>query len=540
MKFLPKLLSIFCLALQVCSLTASVDKSKVYILANSELKESVKLAKKYAQLREIPESNIISLRLPNTLSISRSDFDEKISEPLVKIFFDLGAVKGKIDNYPKAFQKFVLENFDIDFLIICKGVPLKIEKIDPKEAAGNTTEASIDSELTMLFRYPYSLKSSEKNPLYDSRDENLYKKSQILRTARLDAPTYEESANIAANALEVERKGLIGRAYIDIAKKFPQGDNWLESCLKMLDEMGFDTTVEKTQRLLGIYDRLDALAIYFGWYGYFTSLNFLDKSFKFSEGALGFHIYSFSAKNLTADACWTAAFLSRGMSATVGNVNEPFLHLSHRPDKFLEALKDGKNAGFASYYALPSLSWQTVFVGDPLYEPFKYPLKNQLADIDAHEFTEQHAYAVIRQMNLIEKSSGIQAALNFASPYLSDFNGIALTYKIAKTYANMGDNTKALSLLKPFFENPNFKKEELGLILEISDFCASKGEEDLAVKIADYAYNELDKISPKYSALLLDKLIKQTKDYGNTALHAKYSAILAKIKAEEEAKKKPK
>ena len=67
-----------------------------------------------------------------------------------------------------------------------------------------------------------------------------------------------------------------------------------------------------------------------------------------------------------------------GVAATVGNVFEPYLQLTHRPDLLLRALVRGHNFGDAAYYALPVLSWQAIALGDPLYRPFRVTLDDQL------------------------------------------------------------------------------------------------------------------------------------------------------------------
>ena len=69
--------------------------------------------------------------------------------------------------------------------------------------------------------------------------------------------------------------------------------------------------------------------------------------------------------------------MAHGVTATLGNVFEPYPQYSPRPDLLLHALSQGRNFGDAAYYALPALSWQSVVIGDPLYRPFKVTLEQQ-------------------------------------------------------------------------------------------------------------------------------------------------------------------
>jgi uncharacterized protein (TIGR03790 family) len=111
--------------------------------------------------------------------------------------------------------------------------------------------------------------------------------------------------------------------------------------------------------------------LYFGWYAATVNGPFTVPGFRFPPGTLAMHIHSFSAATLRDAATgWCGPLLARGVTATVGNVFEPYLQLTHRPDYLLRALARGENFGDAVYYAQPALSWNTIAIGDPLYRPF--------------------------------------------------------------------------------------------------------------------------------------------------------------------------
>ena len=57
-------------------------------------------------------------------------------------------------------------------------------------------------------------------------------------------------------------------------------------------------------------------------------------------GAVALHIHSFSAPTLRSDSAgWCGPFVARGVTATVGNVFEPYLDLTHRPNLLLQACR---------------------------------------------------------------------------------------------------------------------------------------------------------------------------------------------------------
>jgi uncharacterized protein (TIGR03790 family) len=64
---------------------------------------------------------------------------------------------------------------------------------------------------------------------------------------------------------------------------------------------------------------------------------------------------------------WCPAMLVDGITATLGAVNEPYLHSFPEPDRFFAELLDGKCLVEAFYRTNPFNSWQFVLIGDPLY-----------------------------------------------------------------------------------------------------------------------------------------------------------------------------
>ena len=118
------------------------------------------------------------------------------------------------------------------------------------------------------------------------------------------------------------------------------------------------------------YPMTDA-AFYFGWYDWNVSGPFLNPRFQFRKGAVAMHLHSFSAQQLTdATKNWSGALLEKGAAVTVGNVYEPYLHLTHDFCHLQQRLLAGFSWGEACWMAMPVTSWQGVVLGDPLYRPF--------------------------------------------------------------------------------------------------------------------------------------------------------------------------
>ena len=136
------------------------------------------------------------------------------------------------------------------------------------------------------------------------------------------------------------------------------------------------------------------------------------------------HLHSFSASTLrSADAGWAGPCVARGVTATLGNVFEPYRQLLHHPDLLLRALRRGDTFGDAAYYAEPVLSWQSIAIGDPLYRPFARSFEEQWKN-RAELPAALRSYAALRQAHLLA-AAGDQGAAGGA---VSARRGSAFTH----------------------------------------------------------------------------------------------------------------
>src|SRR2546428_10615719 len=143
------------------------------------------------------------------------------------------------------------------------------------------------------------------------------------------------------------------------------------------------------------------VAVYAGWYAETMSGPFTRDDFRFQTGAVACHIHSWSGATLhTRTALWVGPLLGKGAAVSVGNVYEPYLALTPRLNVFFKRLLDGAMFLEAAYYSQPVLSWQTTFVGDPLYRPFAVPLDEQIARLEKAKGPDL-TWAYVRKINLL-------------------------------------------------------------------------------------------------------------------------------------------
>jgi hypothetical protein len=187
---------------------------------------------------------------------------------------------------------------------------------------------------------------------------------------------------------------------------------------------------------------------------------------QFPVGAIALHIHSYSAATLRASATgWAGPLVARGVTATFGNVHEPYLQFTHRPDLLLRALARGDTLAEAAYHALVALSWQAIVIGDPLYRPFALSLEKQLsAGIDP--------YSVLRQMNLLEADGQRDAALALARATLQTGPSLVVGLALAQRLQARGEAESAANalgfvpLLQDFTANEWAVAREAALLLE--------------------------------------------------------------------------
>ncbi|MBA4136127.1 MAG: TIGR03790 family protein [Opitutus sp.] len=387
------------LSLLVCAavrLTAADDlAARTIILVNSRQPDSVELGEYYAAQRAIPRENIVALPLPPTESITWREFVDQVWQPLQDELHRRGWLEGSLSSQLDALgrRKSALTGHRIAYLVTCRGTPLRIHDdptaFEPAQAARvpqqfRRNQAAVDSELSLLAQRPQATVGFVPNPLFRTKAAADISADFVVKVSRLDGPSAADARALVSSALEAEKFGLIGRYYVDLGGPHAVGDRWLEATRERLGDLGFFGEVERTGRLFDAADRFDAPVLYFGWYASTVSGPFLREEFRFPPGAIALHIHSFSAAGVRSSTDqWCGPLVARGVAATFGNVFEPYLEFTLRPDLLLEQLAAGATLGDAAYYATPVLGWQGLVIGDPLYRPFKVSLPDQLAQLAA-------------------------------------------------------------------------------------------------------------------------------------------------------------
>jgi len=464
----------------VVAATESDLPARVVILANADDRESIGLARAYAQARSIPVENVIALPLPLVETISWQDFLTKLWTPLQQKL----AAGSWIDAIETTLtdslgrRKWVVHGQRLSYLVICKGVPLRIEH-DPALYSENLpvtknpqfrhNTGAVDSELSLLAIPNYPINGFVLNPLFNLKTAPLLNTALIIKVSRLDGPSFDVARDLFISALKAEREGLIGRFSIDSGGPHPVGDRWLEESSKRLSALGYPGETDTSKDTLSSGSRVDELAWYFGWYTADIDGPFRLPGFRFAPGAIALHIHSFSATSLRSPSHgWSGPLITRGIAGTFGNVAEPFLEFSHQPQKIIEALSNGMTLGDAAYFAVTALSWQAIAIGDPLYRPFALSVEEQWAHKESLS-SARVTYLALRRQNLAAQSASASPPIDLPAVLGSLSVSPASLLALSDSFELRGETPRARKTLEraAFLSPPS--PAEWGLFAHIAD-----------------------------------------------------------------------
>lgn len=468
--------------------------SRVVVVANASDPDSVRLARYYARKRGVPADNIIALPMSSAETIGWPEFIATIYQPLQ----DALVARKWIDAFSTTLtdrigrKRYGIYGERISYLVVCRGVPLRVSD-DPGlrgdeskislQPGQETNAGAVDSELTLLAHSTYEIDGWTPNPLYGVSQTPIVEAEPVVKVARIDGPTYADAAALVDHALEAERTGLLGRFYVKVRGPHSLGEQWLEKTASEIAGLGFDGDVDRTNDEQPVSARFDAPAFYFGWYSQDFNGPMTLPGFRFPAGAIALHIHSFSARTLRSTTLgWCGPMIARGVTATFGNVFEPYLELTLDPSMLLRALKMGWDLGDAAYFATPALSWQTIVIGDPLYRPFKVSEDEQMEKLDRLP-QSLACYAVLRKARLLDQEKKNAEALRLVGEEFRQRPDAILALALAPRMAAAGDRAGAVRTLCKAFARQAFDLRCTPLAQEAAKLLIECGSAPRALEI---------------------------------------------------------
>jgi uncharacterized protein (TIGR03790 family) len=278
----------------------------------------------------------------------------------------------------------------IKYIVLCKGVPLKINR------ASGMDEASVDAELCLLFEtYNYDGRTinpfrAEVTPVTQAFVPFTYIYSGITISylvARLDAYTVDEVKLIIdrAKAAPGNTDGWIilddesGKNYDMMCRPIAQMAR--DSAQEVLTDYGANLFADNTNSFVNrtfiADDNISQNIVGFCGHGVHAAEDPGDQyiltglDFGYRPGAMfmsyeSFNGYSFAGPSSRAGQGLIADFLRMGGTCGIGNVWEPYSDACGDESVMFVQYLDGDNAIEAMYRGLRYISWCEVVVGDPL------------------------------------------------------------------------------------------------------------------------------------------------------------------------------
>ena len=394
----------------------SLEANEIVVVANKNVAGSWQLAQYYLQKRNIPNRNLLMLSLTNQEQCSREEYQQHVALP----------VRNYLAQRPLTAPgiKCIVTVYGVPLVVADSGLSLRQKttllelhgelevlrflrdysshgdkrpnktlaaKIQTREGqviaiARTTMTAALDSELALVLEKPYPLAGWLPNPhfLGYRQKKPMSMPGTALMVSRLDGPSVATVIRIIDDSLSAEAKGLHGIAYFDA--RWPRPGAKEQSGYAAYDRSIHEAAglVKKSRLMPVVLDEKEQLfrpgqcpdaALYCGWY----SLGKYVDAFRWVTGAVAYHIASRECETLRTpgSTVWCKVMLEKGVAATLGPVTEPYVQAFPPPELFFGLLTGGRFT-LAECFALsnPYLSWQMVLIGDPLYRPFKHPLRH--------------------------------------------------------------------------------------------------------------------------------------------------------------------
>lgn len=527
---------------------AAEPGSTVMVVFNKRVPESKGVAEHYARLRHVPDSQVIGFDLPETETMTRAEFKNRLQRPL----FDYLVVRGVFTLSPPetapdgVTKRERVTSSGIRYVVLCYGVPLRILPDDtlveeaalklPPELRKNG--AAVDSELALLplTRQAVILAGLVPNPFYGATGPNLRRiqaTNGIVMVARLDGPTAAIARSLVDKALEAEERGLWGRAYFD-ARGFTNGtyllgDEWIRGAAQAARQFGFDTVLDDQPALFPESFPMSHIALYAGWYANDASGPFARPQVQFMPGAFAYHLHSYSAATLrSTNQNWVGPLLARGATISIGSVDEPYL--SGTPDVAVilqNLLHQGASFGEAAYAAARGLSWQTTVVGDPLYRPCDVPmdLRHQRLELHYSRLAEWSHVCVVNRNLLM--GSAVEELIGYLQQQPLTRHSAVMTEKMGDLLRQKRNFPAATEAYQQALDRHPSPQQQVRLLLEIAELQAEAGRDQEAVR----TYQQFLTRCPDYPSPLSiqQKLLALAQKLKDQELTAKCEAEIKRL-----------
>ncbi len=350
---------------------------RAIVLFDPTVTGSEDVARYYADFRDIPDANLCPVSSPDTTTLPGANYPDFLSTVLA------------------------CTDAHTHYIVPVYGVPYKVS--DRIHDFGNTNDLWTVSLDALLFSGAASVDATEaiENPIYKDGNSvtQVYKdwkpvgklrsNKDFFLVARIDGASPEAAMALVDRTRDADTLAaagsLSGIVYVDGNRgavepaansgfgsyEWGEWNMWGTRYVFEADgryDVVWDSNAEEFGTAPAPLECPDAL-YYAGWYSYYH----YNDAFTWAPGAIGGHLDSCSACDIRQAGTWSGSALLDGITATFGAVNEPYVSGMPEYDQFFYYLLSGANYAEAGYESTVVGQWMMVWVGDPLYRPYRSP-----------------------------------------------------------------------------------------------------------------------------------------------------------------------
>lgn len=330
------------------------EARRVLLVANTQSETSLDVARYYGVKRKVPRSNVVLVSCAPQEQIPKAEYLEKIEKPV-------RAALAKTKNA-------------IDFMVLTKDVPLRLESEDGFSVDGQL--AGLDLDVTPIEKPEPERIMKSLNPYYGKRERFSSKVFKMYLVTRLDGWTAEDAKALVDRSLAAKpNQGLF---FFDGAsnrrdESYGQLQRAMSSAATLLTDRAFDVQFEDTTDFVA---PPVPLAGYVSWGsndGKFSEDTY--KKLSFRPGAIGETFVSTSGRTFRKPP-WgaqslVADLIASGITGVKAYVSEPFTFALARPEILFDRYTNGFNLAESFYCASPIAKWKDIVIGDPLCNPYR-------------------------------------------------------------------------------------------------------------------------------------------------------------------------
>jgi uncharacterized protein (TIGR03790 family) len=354
------LLTFLIVCLAFTSSLFAVDASHVTLVINESSPLSRRIGAFYAEWHKLSPQQICRITSTDNETTTRAKYEAEIATPISNCLRRARRVE---DTY---------------YLVLTQGLPIRVQ------AQSKDDGASVDSELALLYLELHGARIRREghieNPFFRSKDQPfthpavpLYLVTRLAGYSFEDMKRSVERCRIAKNQ---------GRVVLDLkADNDEDGNSWLRNAGIVLPEnrVLMDVSPEVVQQAKDVIS-------YASWGSNDRGRKSRKSGMQWLPGAIATEFVSSNGRTLKMPPYnWTLGdwkdqrtyfagspqsmildYVWEGVSGIAGNIDEPFLSTTVRPDLLFPAYLNGRNLAESFYLALPVLSWQSIIIGDPL------------------------------------------------------------------------------------------------------------------------------------------------------------------------------